>query len=489
MSIPQYDLAIIGGGINGAGIAREAAGQGLSVFLCEKGDLASATSSASSKLVHGGLRYLEYGEFRLVREALAERETLLSIAPHIVWPLEFILPHSRDTRPAWMIRFGLFLYDHLSARKKIAPSASVDFAKQCNYRGMLNPAYKKGFRYTDCWVDDARLVVLNAVDAARHGATIATRTACVKAEREDGHWRLDLQGEKNYSIHAKALINAAGPWLNEVIACTGIKTPHRVKRVKGSHIVVPKLHEGEQAYILQMSDKRIVFVLPFERDFSLIGTTDMEYTGDPGKVAISPEEIRYLLGGVNRYVAVPVTEESIVWSYAGVRSLYDDASDNLSAMTRDYVLELDTDGAPILTVFGGKITTYRRLAEQAIEKLAQPMEIVHKPWTHTQPLPGGEKLKAELERELAQTYPWLEESLKARWLRQYGTEIYTLLGDASKISDLGQEIAPQVYERELNYVKEQEWAMTGDDFLWRRTKLGLHLDANATASVHTWFGK
>lgn len=478
-----YDIAIIGGGINGAGIARDAAGRGLRVLLVEKGDLAQGTSSASSKLVHGGLRYLEHYEFRLVRESLHEREVLAGIAPHIIWPLDFILPHSPAMRPAWMLRAGLWLYDTLAPRKTLHGSQAVALTGENAYGRPLQPRYAKGFRYTDCWVDDARLVVLNARDAADYGADIRTRTACVSALRSGDSWKIVLQdatsGEQS-EAQAKILVNAAGPWVDAVLDKTGVQAKGRVKLVKGSHIVVPRIHEGDHAYILQFPDKRIVFILPFQGAFSLIGTTDVGYDGNPVDAAITENEIRYLLDGVNAYLAKPLTREEVVWSYSGVRALYDDASENLSAMTRDYVLELDAaGGAPLLSIFGGKITTYRRLAEQALEKLYPYIpSTAHSAWTSTKLLPGGE----------AYTPPtWLEAGLATRWQRQYGSRIALVVGKAESMTGLGNEIAPGIYEAELHYAKDHEWAKAADDLLWRRTKQGLVLDAAGRENVEAWF--
>lgn len=477
-----YDIAIIGGGINGAGIARDAAGRGLRVLLMEKGDLAQGTSSASSKLIHGGLRYLEHYEFRLVRESLKEREVLLGIAPHIIWPMDFILPHAPAMRPFWMLRAGMLLYDNLAPRRQLRASTAVSLNGHGTYGIPLQAQYAQGFRYTDCWVDDARLVVLNALDAAENGADIRTRTACTKAERMDGMWWLQMETGQGDAATAKAriLINAAGPWANGVATLAGVQPKGRVRLVKGSHIVVPRVHDGDHAYILQMPDKRILFVLPFEGEFSLIGTTDVSYAGDAAEVAISQEEIRYLLDGVNRYLATPLEREDVLWSYSGVRALYDDASENLSAMTRDYVLELDTTkGAPLLSVFGGKITTYRTLAQQALYKLVPYLPKSMKgEWTDSRPLPGGEDYTPPA---------WLDRTLANRWVRQYGSRAARIIGSVEDMAGLGEEIAPKVFGAELHYAKDWEWARTADDFLWRRTKLGLTLSSEARMRVIEWF--
>lgn len=479
----DFDIAIIGGGINGAGIARDAAGRGLRVLLVEKGDLAIGTSSSSSKLVHGGLRYLEYCEFRLVRESLQEREALMAIAPHIIWPLDFVLPHSTGMRPAWMLRAGLLLYDNLAPRQKLRASTSLRLAGEGAYGTPLQTRYTKGFRYTDCWVDDARLVLANAQDAAAHGAEILTRTACVATERTTDGWRVFLQEvgqEKRREVRAKILVNAAGPWANDVVEAAGVHTKGRINLVKGSHIVVPRVHAGEHAYILQMADKRIVFVMPYEEEFSLIGTTDVDYAGDPGEVGISEDEIVYLLSGVNDYLASSLSREDVVWSYAGVRALYDDAAENLSAMTRDYVLELnDIDGAPLLSVFGGKLTTYRKLAEQAMEKLEKYIpSAMRGAWTKDKILPGGEMYTPPT---------WLDGATAKRWKRQYGSAIAEIIGEAESLDGLGGQIAPTVYEAELRYVQAHEWVRRSNDYLWRRTKLGLTLDSAGRERVTAWF--
>ncbi|HKW55342.1 MAG TPA: glycerol-3-phosphate dehydrogenase, partial [Stellaceae bacterium] len=388
----EVDLLVAGGGVNGAGIARDAAGRGLGVLLCEKGDLAGATSSASSKLVHGGLRYLEYGEFRLVREALREREVLLANAPHIVRPLRFVLPHDARLRPRWMIRAGLFLYDHIGGRRELPGTETVDCASH-PYGAPLRQGLHTAFAYYDCWVDDARLVVLNARDAARRGAAILTRTELVSAARVGERWqaRLRRSDGRTHDVAARLLVNAGGPWVTEVLHRCGLSAVKaELRLVKGSHIVVPRLYPGEQAYLLQNDDRRVVFVLPFEQDFTLIGTTDIPYAGDPGRVAIDAAETEYLCRAVSAWLARPVTPSQVVWSYAGVRPLYDDHAKNAAAVTRDYVFHLDERGAPVLSVFGGKITTYRRLAEHALERLGKFLPGASGPWTDAAPLPGGD---------------------------------------------------------------------------------------------------
>ena len=491
------DLLIVGGGVNGAGIARDAVGRGMSVVLCEQGDLAGATSSASTKLIHGGLRYLEYYEFRLVREALQEREVLLRAAPHIIWPMRFVLPHDSSMRPAWMVRIGLFLYDHLGKRKLLPGSHGVDLTSSPAGRPLAG-GFTKAFEYSDCWVEDSRLVVLNAMDAQARGAEILTRTRCEKAERKGGLWEatlVDVNTGATRTVRARALVNAAGPWVREMIAKrTGVTVDKSVRLVKGSHIVVRKMFEGEHAYIFQNDDRRIVFAIPYERDFTLIGTTDLDYSGDPGAVAIAPEEIAYMCRAVSRYFAKPVREADVVWTYSGVRPLFDDASGNASAVTRDYVLEMDEPAgeAPMLSIFGGKITTFRRLAEEATEKLGKALGKDGVTWTADVPLPGGDIADADFAGFLAglkRSRPWLPDALATRLARAYGTRVERLLGDAKALGDLGIDFGGGVHEAELDYAAREEFAMTGDDFLWRRSKLGLHLDANVREAIGGWFDR
>ncbi|WP_408736737.1 glycerol-3-phosphate dehydrogenase [Acetobacter suratthaniensis] len=489
-----YDLLVVGGGVNGAGIARDATGRGASVLLVEQDDLASYTSSASTKLVHGGLRYLEYYEFRLVREALMERERLLKIAPHIIWPMRFVLPHSKLVRPAWMLRAGLFLYDHLASNMTLPKSHGIDFRVHSSGRA-LKPEYTKGFIYSDGWVQDSRLVVLNAIDAAQRGADIRTRTRLIAANRVDGLWEATLEnritGEQS-TVRARALVNAAGPWVARLLADT-LKVPNSksVRLVKGSHIIVPRVFDGPQAYIFQNPDKRIVFAIPYEQDFTLIGTTDIPWEQEPGKVAIAPEEIRYLCESVNRYFKATVSESDVVWSYAGLRPLYDDASANASAVTRDYVLDLDTQGgAPLLSIFGGKITTYRKLAEHALEKLAPVLPAVSgQSWTANEVLPGGDigegGFGGALDR-LSHAAPWLPEGLAWRLMRNYGSRAYEIIGDATSLDEMGLLADSDLGTREIDYLITHEWARTAEDVLWRRSKLGLHLDDAAKAEVEAY---
>ena len=478
-----FDLAVIGGGINGAGIARDAAGRGLKVLMVEADDLARATSSASSKLIHGGLRYLELYEFRLVREALAEREVLLAMAPHIIWPLAFTLPHAPSLRPAWMIRAGLFLYDHLGGRRTLPGSKGVDL-RRTGYGAGLRPDLAKGFVYSDCWVDDARLVVLNARDAADRGADIRTRTECVSARRTDGRWELRLRRRSDgteTTVAARALVNAAGPWADRVAAGVmgGNRTPP-LRHIKGSHIVVPRVHDGDHALILQNDDRRVVFVIPYEQHFSLIGTTDVTVTEDPGRISASAEEVAYLCAAVSRYLARPVVPADVVWSYAGVRPLYDDGSVNPSAVTRDYVLKLEADGgeAPALHVFGGKITTYRKLAEHAMEKLGTVLPGLAPAWTAGAPLPGGAIGGAGFDAfcaDLARRHPGLDPAWLRRLARRHGALCSDVLGDARVAADLGRHFGAGLYAREIDRLRRAEWAEAADDVLWRRTKEGLHL--------------
>ncbi|MFO1071856.1 MAG: glycerol-3-phosphate dehydrogenase [Geminicoccaceae bacterium] len=486
-----YDLLVVGGGINGAGIARDAAGRGLSVLLVERDDLASHTSCSSSKLIHGGLRYLEHYEFRLVREALIEREVLLRAAPHIVRPLTFVLPHSPEQRPAWLIRLGLLLYDHLGGRALLPGSAAVALDDGGPLAAPLKPWVRRGFTYADCWVEDSRLVVLNALDAAERGAEILTRTGCVRARRENGRWLAELSDGR--TVRARALVNATGPWVSSFLE-DGLdaRSAKRVRLVKGSHLVVPRLHAGEQAYILQNDDQRIVFVLPFEGAFSLVGTTDVPFAGDPAQPAISEAETAYLCRAVNRYFRREIGPADVVWSYAGVRPLYDDASGDASAVTRDYVFDLDgSDGrAPLLSVFGGKITTYRKLAEHALARLQPLLGGGRGAWTATAPLPGGDLPDADPERFLAAArhlHPWVPEPLLARWARSYGTRLDRVIGTAGRPGDLGADLGGGLHEAELGYLARSEWARTGEDVLWRRSRLGLHLDRGAQERVEAWF--
>jgi glycerol-3-phosphate dehydrogenase len=494
-----FDLLIVGGGINGAGIARDAAGRGLKVLLVEKDDLGAHTSSSSTKLVHGGLRYLEHYEFGLVRKSLAEREVLLRNAPHIVWPLRFLIPHDPSMRPVWMIRMGLFLYDHLARREILPGSETVDLRRHEAGRP-LKEVWRAGIMYSDGWVDDARLVVLNALDAHERGATVLTRTRCAAVRRDGNLWRAELVDAdgKPRTARARGLVNAAGPWAAGFLSeAAGRPQVRALRLVKGSHIVVRKLFEHPYAYIFQNPDKRIVFAIPFEREFTLIGTTDVEIGGDPGEARADAAEIDYLCTMINRYFSRQITPADVVWTYCGVRPLLDDGAD-ASSVTRDYRLELDAGGPPLLSVWGGKLTTYRALAEEAVRMLARPLGIAAGDWTARAALPGGDlgsaiaasgDPMADFERfcELqAQRRPWLPAPLLRRLARAYGTRIDRVLGTASALPQLGEEVAPGLYAAELDYLTGIEWARSAEDILWRRSKLGLHLPADAAGRVGAW---
>jgi len=488
------DLLVVGGGINGVGIARDAAGRGLSVVLCEQDDLASHTSSASSKLIHGGLRYLEYYEFSLVSKALAEREVVLRAAPHIVWPMRFVMPHLATLRPAWMIRAGLFLYDHLDlGKRKLLPGSKGIRLREHPAGEPLDPSLVSGFEYSDTWVQDARLVVLNAMDAAERGATVLTRTRCERAKRRAESWHASLRSSVDGStrvVEARGLVNATGPWVSQFLENTlQIPQSSRIRQVKGSHIVVPSLFEHAYAYIFQNPDGRVVFALPYEERFTLIGTTEAEYPGDPAGASISEVEIGYLCEAANRYFVHQIDPTDVVWSFSGVRPLVDDAEGSASAVTRDYRLELDTNGAPLLSVFGGKLTTYRKLAEETLEKLVPVLGIDAGTWTESQPLPGGDIADADFEQfleELEYSYPWLPEPLAHRYARAYGTRVEMLLGSATSLEDLGEHLGDDVYGAELKYLVTHEWARTEEDVLWRRSKLGLHVTEDTAQAVAHW---
>ncbi len=488
-----HDLLIIGGGINGAGIARDASGRGLSVLLVEQEDLAQHTSSASSKLIHGGLRYLEYGEFRLVREALIERERLLAIAPHIIRPISIVLPQINSPRPAWLVRLGLFLYDHLGGRRILPATRTITRLDQDERGQGLKGGAAKAFVYSDCRVEDSRLVVLNAMDAHEHGAHILTRTRFLSARREGNLWTAMIEEKGQVrKVQARILINAAGPWVADILAHTvGSKSNRGVRLVKGSHIVVPRLYEGEHGFLLQNPDRRVVFVLPYEGEYSLVGTTDLPWTEPPGPASISPGETRYLLESIGRYFNNVVNESDIIWSYAGIRPLYDDHARSASAVTRDYVLDIDADapGAPMLSIFGGKITTYRRLAEHALEKLAPFLPPCCAPWTASAPLPGGDMTQGDCQRFIAElqcAYPALPPALLTRLAHSYGTRAKSLLGTAQDISMLGQHFGGDLYQAEVDYLARQEWACTGRDILFRRSRLGLHLLHETEAALDAY---
>ncbi|HEX8447448.1 MAG TPA: glycerol-3-phosphate dehydrogenase [Sphingomonas sp.] len=483
-----YDLLVVGGGINGTGIARDAAGRGLSVLLVEKDDLASHTSSASTKLIHGGLRYLEYYEFRLVRESLIERERLLALAPHIIWPLRFVLPQPPGARPGWLIRLGLFLYDHIGGRRTLPGSRGVAL-RSTPWGAGLRDTVTRGFVYSDCWVEDARLVALNAVDAAARGATVRTRTALTAARREGDRWIATLTGPNGTeTVAARAIANAGGPWVDRVLGAVAGAQPERPPRlVKGSHIIVRRMFDGAHAYILQNADKRIVFAIPYERDFTLIGTTDVPWDHASGPPAISEDETRYLCDSVNGYFAQPITPGDVVHSYAGVRPLFDDGRDEAAAVTRDYVLRLGTEGGPqVLSIFGGKITTYRKLAEHALEKLAPFLPPMRPAWTDGVPLPGGDMPGGDFDAFLAavQTrWPFLAPDLSQRLARAYGTRIAEVIGDATDMAGLGRHYGGGLTQAEVDYLIAREWARTAEDILWRRSKLGLHVGPDTAAAL------
>jgi len=490
-AVGPVDLLVVGGGINGTGIARDAAGRGLAVLLAEQGDLASATSSASSKLIHGGLRYLEQYEFRLVREALQEREVLLKLAPHIIRPLLFVLPHDASMRPAWMIRAGLWLYDHLGGPITLPRSKAVKFP-HAELSAGLKGDFRSGFAYSDCRVDDARLTVINAMAAREKGAGVLTRTRFAGARRVEGAWEATLvpAGGEPRTVRAKALVNAAGPWVVDSLGhIQGERIADRVRLVKGSHIVVPKVHAQGHAYILQNTDQRVVFVIPYEGRYSLIGTTDVQVESTDDARSISADETRYLCDAVNRFLAKPVAPADVVWSYTGVRPLYDDGSANPSEVTRDYVLKLDHGpvghrGAPLLTVFGGKITTYRRLAEEAIGKLAPFFPGMKGDWTANEALPGGELAHFNAFRdEMRERYAGLGRELLEGIVRRHGSRAPRVLGEARSLADLGGHFGAGLTGREIEYLVAEEWAVEPDDVLWRRTKCGLHMSEAERAAV------
>ncbi|MFZ1470254.1 MAG: glycerol-3-phosphate dehydrogenase [Paracoccaceae bacterium] len=506
------DIFIIGGGINGCGIARDAAGRGLRVVLAEQGDLAQGTSSASTKLFHGGLRYLEYFEFRLVREALQERETLLVAMPHISWPMRFVLPYHRDMqfegdtptarllswtmpwlrgrRPAWLIRLGLFLYDHLGGRKILPATTTLDLRRDPAGRA-LQSRFTHAYEYSDCWVEDARLVALNARDAALRGAKILTRTRAVATTRHANHWEIVTEGPDGRQTHqARALVNAAGPWVADVIRDVAhITTTEGVRLVRGSHIVTRKLYDHDRCYFFQGTDGRIIFAIPYEQDFTLIGTTDQDHHGPPGQAVCTEAERDYLLAFASQYFAVPVTVQDVVWSYSGVRPLYNDGASSATAATRDYVLSVDAKAAPLLNVFGGKITTYRRLAEHALAKLAQVFPHGTAPWTARVALPGGDFPHdgvAALTAGLKAGFPFLSAPWAARLIRAYGTDAAIILGQAQSAQDLGRDFGATLHEAELRWLMRHEFAHDAADVVWRRSKLGLRLTTDQIAAIDAY---
>jgi len=513
---PVHDLLIIGGGINGCGIARDAAGRGLSVMLCEKGDLAGATSSASTKLFHGGLRYLEYFEFRLVREALIERETLLRAMPHISWPMRFVLPYHKDMRfesdtptskllglfmpwmkgrrPAWLIRLGLFLYDNLGGRK-ILPGTSTLALTGASEGAPLQDRFAKAYEYSDCWVEDSRLVILNARDAQARGARIETRTEVVSAAAVDGIWQVTVKTENETKTHrAKMLVNAAGPWVGDVIhGKLRLNSRENVRLVRGSHIVTPRLYDHDKCYFFQGTDGRIIFAIPYEQDFTLIGTTDAEHD-DPSLAPVCTDQERdYLCNFASQYFKRPVTPADVVWTYSGVRPLYDDGASSATAATRDYTLKIDRSaGAPVLNIFGGKITTYRRLAESALDKIGTVLTLGRGKWTAGVALPGGDFPHAKvavLVADLQRDYPFLNDFWARRLVRAYGTEARIILGQAKAATDLGQDFGATLTEAEVTWLMTHEYARTAEDVLWRRSKLGLRLDKTQAAALQDWMAR
>lgn len=491
------DLLIVGGGVNGCGIARDAAGRGLSVTLAEQGDLASATSSASTKLFHGGLRYLEYWEFRLVREALRERETLLRAMPHISWPLRFVLPHHKGLRPAWLVRAGLFLYDHLGGRKILPASRALDLTLD-PAGAPLKPEFVRGFEYSDCWVEDSRLVVLNARDAAERGAVILPRTRVETARRREGLWEVtlrDMRSDETRQVRARILVNAAGPWVAEVIgAVAGINTADKVRLVRGSHIVTRKLFDHDRPYIFQNADGRVIFAIPYEGEFTLIGTTDRDHDGDPSDAVCTPEEAEYLRKAASGYFRRPVAPEDVVWTYSGVRPLYDDGAASATAATRDYVLKVEggtAGAAPLLNVFGGKITTYRRLAEAAMSRLT-PFTHKHRRWTAGVPLPGGDfpvDGVARLAGDLRAAHAFLTPAWALRLVRAYGADARAILQGAARPEDLGRDFGATLTEAEVRWQITREWARTAEDVVWRRTRLGLRLTPAQIAALDAWMAE
>jgi len=487
----DFDLAVVGGGVNGAGIARDAAGRGLSVLLVEKDDLAQGTSSRSSKLVHGGLRYLEHYAFRLVRESLAEREILLRAAPHLVRPMRFVLPLRSGLRPAWLVRLGLLLYDHMAGRDVLPPSRALDLS-QAPEGAALRPDFERGFAYSDCSVDDARLVVANALDASRLGARIETRTALAGARRKGAAWRLTLTGEGGETTaEARALVNAAGPWAEQALGAAGARSEKRLRLVKGSHLVTHKFWEGEQAYLLQNSDRRVVFVTPCEREFALIGTTDVPFAGHPEDAAIEADEIEYLLAAAGRFFRTGPARGDVVHCFSGVRALLDDGSSEASAVTRDYALDLDAPegAAPLLSVFGGKLTTYRRLSEQALERLRPVFPGLGPAWTKSAFLPGGAFDAPDFGAFLAaveRRWPWLPAPLAEGYARRYGARIVELMEGAASPADLGRCFGPMLTEREARFLIAREWARSAGDIVERRTKHHLSLSADEKLSFEAW---
>ncbi len=489
----DYDLIIIGGGINGTAIARDAAGRGLKVLLCERDDLASHTSSSSTKLIHGGLRYLEYYEFNLVRHALAEREVMLRSAPHIIWPMRFVLPYDKGLRPAWMLRTGLFLYDHIGGREMLPGSKSLRL-DQAPHKGVLESRFKTGFEYSDCWVDDARLVVLYALDASHRGADIRTRTEVLSVDANGVGYEVKItHNGHGETVTTKGVINAAGPWVDDVLKkIKPSESEQSLRLVTGSHIVTKKLFEGDHAYLFQNADNRVIFAIPYEHNYTLIGTTDKPYDLSEGKVKISQEEIVYLCEAASEYFEDNITPDDVVWDYAGVRPLYDDKAEDASAVTRDYVLNIEefTKGAPFLSVYGGKITTSRMLAEHTMQKLEKFYDYTTKDWTETALLPGGDLIDADFKlftSDMRKRYPNMDTALLRRLCHGYGTRITLILGDGKTPPKLGQHFGAGLYELEAKYLINHEWASSAEDILWRRTKCGLHMSEAKKTAFTDWF--
>ena len=492
MSEINYDLVVIGGGINGAGVARDAAGRGLRVLLCEQDDLARYTSSSSTKLIHGGLRYLEHYDFKLVRHALLEREVLLRSAPHIIWPLRFILPHHKELRSKLLIRMGLFLYDHIGGRKLLPKSWSVNLKKHIS-GAALKDEFTAGFEYSDCWVQDSRLVVLNVRDAADRGAKVQVQTTCTDLTAKDDHWLVELKDNESGAVEtlkSRAVVNAAGPWVEAVQNLQERnKVEHGVRLVKGSHVVVNKLFDHEYTYIFQNGDGRVLFAVPYEQHYTLLGTTDIEVEGDPATVEIEQREVEYICKAVSEYFKKPVQLSDVVWSYTGVRPLYDDAAANASKVTRDYVLHLTKSGPPMVSIFGGKITTFRKLSEEVIDMILPRLNIKQAAWTATATLPGGDIANADYDtfrKEKQQQYPWLPEALLNDYTRNYGTVIDSMLANSASVADLGTHFGGDLYEAEVRHLMDNEWAQSADDVLWRRTRKGLGMPDGTQEKLAEW---
>lgn len=493
----MFDVLVIGGGINGAGIARDAVGRGYSVCLCEAGDLAMGTSSASTKLVHGGLRYLEFYEFKLVRKALMEREILWRMAPHIIWPLRFVLPHHKGLRPAWFLRLGLFVYDYIGGRKLLPPTRMLNLM-QDEAGEPLRADFRTGFEYSDCWVDDARLVVLNARDAADKGADIRTRTKVVSAERQDGHWVIDVEaagsGERT-QVECRFLVNAAGPWVDEVLQnAMGRNDARNVRLVRGSHIVVDKLFDHKRSYIFQNADDRIIFAIPYQHDYTLIGTTDQDHRDGLDEIKASDEEVSYLCEAATEYFKKSIAPADVVWTYSGVRPLYDDGASKAQETTRDYVIKKEGDAVDgvLLNVLGGKITTYRNLAEVVLEDIEEALGARQPAWTETSTLPGGDFEPtefADLLQRYGNRYAFIPSTHLTRLLQCYGTRAEKLLGDAASLCDLGRHFGADLYQAEVDYLVKNEWAQDADDILFRRTKLGIRLSKSNRRSLVSYLAK